>query len=552
MRVAIANAEPIYAYQREEIGAAFQCPVRETYGMAEMVAAASECAEGSLHGWPDVGVAEVLHDEADEPVGPGESGRLVATGLVNRAMPLIRYGVGDRARFAPDSRRCACGRGLPILEQIEGRSDDVVITPDGRRVGRFDPVFKADFPIREAQIVQEAPDRLVVRVVPAPGYLPEHAEDLRHRVRMRVGDSVAVTVESVDRIPRTRAGKFRAVVRRFRTRSASRARRCAWLSPPCVRFLRQRRDAGAQRGGLHRAGPGGRLRAGHPQDRLEVLVADGLSTDGTREIVAAAAKTRPGLRLLDSPGRTAPCGLNVGVREARGTIVVRVDGHCEIERDYVSRCVAHLEAGDGDAVGGSVVTVGEDRLADTIAVAMSSPFGVGGSAFRTVRGRTLLVDTVPFPAYTRAILDRVGPFDEELVRNQDDEYNARLRKLGGRVLLAADVRSRYYSRGSWRGLWRQYFQYGYWKVRVLQKHPRQMKLRHFVPAAFVGTLALSAAFAPFWRPLAALGLLAAYALAVLARLSSLRASAHGARIFRLALAFGILHVAYGAGFWAGS
>jgi succinoglycan biosynthesis protein ExoA len=291
----------------------------------------------------------------------------------------------------------------------------------------------------------------------------------------------------------------------------------------------------------------------YPQDRLEVLVADGLSTDGTRELVAAAAKARAGLRLLDSPGRTAPCGLNVGVRAARGSVIVRVDGHCEIERDYVSRCVAHLEAGDGDAVGGSVVTVGENRLADTIAAAMSSPFGVGGSAFRTLRGRTLLVDTVPFPAYTRAILDRVGPFDEELVRNQDDEYNARLRKLGGRVLLAADVRSRYYSRGSWRGLWRQYFQYGCWKVRVLQKHPRQMKLRHFVPAAFVGALALSAAFAPFGRPaaLAGLGLLGAYALAVLAA-SLLALRDHGTRVFPgLPLAFGILHVAYGAGFWAG-
>ncbi|HEY2798086.1 MAG TPA: glycosyltransferase family 2 protein [Thermoanaerobaculia bacterium] len=293
----------------------------------------------------------------------------------------------------------------------------------------------------------------------------------------------------------------------------------------------------------------------YPQDRLEVLVADGLSTDGTRELIAAAAKARPGLRLLDSPGRTAPCGLNVGVRAARGEIVVRVDGHCEIERDYVSRCVAHLEAGDGDAVGGSVETIGEDKLADTIAAAMSSPFGVGGSAFRTVRGRTLLVDTVPFPAYTRAILERVGPFDEELVRNQDDEYNARLRKLGGRVLLAADVRSRYYSRGSWRGLWRQYFQYGYWKVRVLQKHPRQMKLRHFVPAAFVGTLVAAGALAFFWRPaaLAGLGLLGAYAVAVLA--ASARAassSGRGARVFAgLPLAFAILHVAYGAGSWAG-
>jgi phenylacetate-CoA ligase len=218
MQVAIANAEPIYGHQREEISAAFRCPVRETYGMAEMVFAASECAEGRLHAWPDVGVAEVLHDQDDSAAAPGESGRLVATGLVNREMPLIRYDVGDRVRFASESRSCACacGRRLPILEQIEGRSDDVVVTPDGRRVGRFDPVFKADFAIREAQIVQEAPDRLVVRVVPAPGWLPEHAAELRRRVEMRVGGSMTVAVESVDGIPRTKAGKFRAVVRRFR------------------------------------------------------------------------------------------------------------------------------------------------------------------------------------------------------------------------------------------------------------------------------------------------------------------------------------------------
>jgi phenylacetate-CoA ligase len=220
MHVAIANAEPIYAWQRETIARAFQCPVRETYGMAEMVTAASECAEGTLHLWPDVGVTEILRDDSDAAAAPGESGRLVCTGLVNREMPLIRYAVGDRARLAPPTRACACGRRLPIIERIEGRSDDVVVTPDGRRVGRFDPVFKADLPIREAQIVQEAPDRLVVRVVPAPGWTPEQAEDLARRVRMRVGDSLAVTVEPVDAIARTKAGKFRAVVRAFREEPA--------------------------------------------------------------------------------------------------------------------------------------------------------------------------------------------------------------------------------------------------------------------------------------------------------------------------------------------
>src|SRR5438132_14210048 len=124
---------------------------------------------------------------------------------------------------------------------------------------------------------------------------------------------------------------------------------------------------------------------------------------------------------------------------------------------------------------------------------MSSAFGVGGSAFRTVSDRTLLTDTVAFPAFTRAALEKAGAFDEELVRNQDDEYNYRLRKLGAKILLASDVHSRYFSRATLPGLWRQYFQYGFWKVRVMQKHPRQMRLRQFGPPLFVATMLMSLA-----------------------------------------------------------
>ena len=162
-------------------------------------------------------------------------------------------------------------------------------------------------------------------------------------------------------------------------------------------------------------------------------------------------------------------------------IIVRIDGHCEIAPDYVRRCVEHLENGEADGVGGPIETVGQTYLARVIACAMSSNFGVGGSAFRTGSKAAILTDTIAFPAYTRAITERAGAYDEELVRNQDDEYNYRIRKLGGRLLLAPDIRSRYFSRGSLRSLWRQYLQYGYWKVRVMQKHPRQMRARQFVP-----------------------------------------------------------------------
>ena len=184
---------------------------------------------------------------------------------------------------------------------------------------------------------------------------------------------------------------------------------------------------------------------------------------------------------------------------------------------------------------------------------MGSGFGVGGSAFRTVTDRTMLTDTVAFPAYTRVALERAGPFDEELVRNQDDEYSYRLRELGFKILLAADVKSRYYSRSSLRSLWRQYLQYGYWKVRVMQKHPRQMRLRHFVPPVFVAALLMSGALAVA-SPLGRLGFLTVLGAYLLANLSASVLTAMKNRLSHLPvlpLVFAILHVSYGAGFLGG-
>lgn len=290
-----------------------------------------------------------------------------------------------------------------------------------------------------------------------------------------------------------------------------------------------------------------------PAARLEVVVADGLSTDATRARVAAFVREGAPVRLVENPGRTAPTGLNAALRVARGDVVIRVDGHCEIAPDYVSACVRHLLVDGVDVVGGPIETVGEDALSRTIAVAMSSRFGVGGSAFRTVSDRSLLVDTVPFSACRRSLLERAGPFDEELVRNQDDEYNYRLRKMGARILLSKDVHSRYYARTSLARLARQYFQYGFWKVRVLQKHPFQLKARQFVPPAFVLALVLAGAAAvalPAGR-VALAGLVAAYASAcILASLSCLqRVGPMGAVL--LPAAFAALHLSYGAGFLLG-
>ncbi len=210
LRAIVTNAEPLLAEQRHRIEAAFRCPVRETYGMSEIVAAANQCEAGAMHLWPEAGILEILDDDC-RPAAKGQAGELVSTGLVNPDMPLIRYRTGDRCALGEERPECACGRTLPLLGPIEGRNDDVVYTRDGRRVGRLDPVFKASLPIREAQIVQESLDRLHVRYVPDSGFTTRSCSDLKRLVRERLGD-VEVILEPVERVPRGANGKFRAVV----------------------------------------------------------------------------------------------------------------------------------------------------------------------------------------------------------------------------------------------------------------------------------------------------------------------------------------------------
>lgn len=208
-KVILTNAEPLYDHQREFIQQVFQTPVRETYGMTEMVAAAGECEIGHMHWFPDAGIVEILNQETDE------TGELVATGLINFDMPLIRYRVGDRVRPARPVPACPCGRQLPRLARLEGRLDDVIITPDGRCIGRLDPVFKSDLAIREAQMVQEAIDVVRIRLVPTEQFTERYAELIRKYVSERLGDCMRVEIELVKEIERGPNGKFRAVVSRI-------------------------------------------------------------------------------------------------------------------------------------------------------------------------------------------------------------------------------------------------------------------------------------------------------------------------------------------------
>ncbi len=208
-KVVIANAEAVSEGQRALIEEVFACPVRETYGMAEMAAGASECEAGTMHLWPDCGLVEVVGDD-DVPVPDGEAGRLVLTGLANDTTAFVRYANGDRGRAPVWGARCACGRSLPVLPPVEGRVQDLIATPDGGRQFWFNPVFYG-LPVVEAQLVQERIDLVRVRVVPGDGYDEATDRAIAERLRDRL-PGVEVQVERTPSIERGPTGKFRPVV----------------------------------------------------------------------------------------------------------------------------------------------------------------------------------------------------------------------------------------------------------------------------------------------------------------------------------------------------
>ena len=210
----------------------------------------------------------------------------------------------------------------------------------------------------------------------------------------------------------------------------------------------------------------------HPA-RMEILVVDGMSDDGTRAVVRRLQAQDTRVKLLNNPDRIVPVAMNIGIKQARGEIIVRVDGHAEIAENYLSACVHHLAQTGAACVGGPIASINTTYIGRGIALAMSFPFGVGNSRFRT-SNFSGYVDTLAFGAYRREIFDRIGWFDEEMVRCQDDELNYRLRKYGGQIYMTPDINSKYFPRASLKKLWRQYFQYGFWKVRVMQKHTRMI------------------------------------------------------------------------------
>ena len=240
-----------------------------------------------------------------------------------------------------------------------------------------------------------------------------------------------------------------------------------------------------------------------PLDRIEVVIADGMSEDGTRQAILRFGEQHPELsiRIVDNPQRIIPAALNRGVAASSGNLVIRLDAHSVPRPDYVERCAEALERTGAANVGGiwEIQASSPSWIARAIAAAAAHPLGAGDARYRYSQ-EPGEVDTVPFGAFPREWLEKVGPFNEGLLTNEDYEYNVRIRQAGGKVWYDPAIRSIYYARGDLPSLAKQYARYGFWKSRMLLRYPSTLRWRQALPPAFAAALLILLAGLPFWRP----------------------------------------------------
>ena len=232
------------------------------------------------------------------------------------------------------------------------------------------------------------------------------------------------------------------------------------------------------------------LNQDYPKDKLEILIIDGMSEDKTREIINKYIEKCSFVKLSENHKKFTPFGLNIGIKEAKGEIVMRMDAHATYEKDYISKCVRYLGKYEADNVGGVIKTIPkEDTLiAKAIAFCMSCSFGVGGSVFRTGSKEVKETDTVFGGCYKKEIFDKVGLFNEKLLRSQDIELNLRIKRNGGKIILAPDIVSYYYPKDNLIGFLKHNFLDGVWSTYPAKVAKIKLKLRHYIPLVFVLSL----------------------------------------------------------------
>ena len=285
----------------------------------------------------------------------------------------------------------------------------------------------------------------------------------------------------------------------------------------------------------------------YPKNLMEWIFVDGMSSDKTRQLIEKYIKEYPQMiKLLSNPNKTVPYAMNIGIREAKGQFIIRLDAHADYSTDYISKCVYYLETTDADNVGGVAETKSKGFVGNAIAKMLSSRFGVGNSEFRT-NGESGYVDTVPFGAFRREVFDKWGGYDERLTRNQDNEMNYRIRKNGGKIFLSSDIKLSYYCRDSIKGISDMAMKNGMWNVITMKLCPGSMGLRHFIPLMFLLSLICLPIVSAFWHPIALLFIAELVLYLILDCAFSAKKASGIKEFLLLIILFPIFHITYGAG-----
>lgn len=294
----------------------------------------------------------------------------------------------------------------------------------------------------------------------------------------------------------------------------------------------------------------------YPKEGVEVFVIDGISNDGTREVIAGFIEAYSYIHLLNNENRYVSFALNKGISNSTGEIIIRMDAHAEYPHDYISRLVQSLVQLNADNVGGSWITMPGNSTIKSLAIAsaISSPFGVGNAHYRLNIKTVRQVDTVPFGCYRREVFDRIGLFDEELLRNQDDEFNTRLIKNGGKIFLIPDIKINYYARTSVKSIRTMFYQYGLFKPLANMKVGRPATLRQFIPPLFVLFLILGTIGSLFIKSISLITLIFITFYLLIDLIFSLTISVKHSQpllIIYLPWIFLIIHISYGFGYLMG-